>query len=181
MSNQNTQYIPFKINSKIRQSGTEINDTTFYLNGLDQANEGYDIHLRNFTIDNAFFNINSLNNVISLQHNTGLGTTSIIYEDKTITLPEENYNSTQFTTEYNTQTGILGITGLGVSYNPQSLYLTFDNQDSNDFLLSVNENQKFLGLLPDTYTIPASDTLVLNIPTDFTGPKEINILWKILL
>ena len=50
MSNNNTQYIPFKINSKIRQCGTEINDTTFYLNGLDQANEGYDIHLRNFAM-----------------------------------------------------------------------------------------------------------------------------------
>ena len=71
--NNNKNFIPYKIRSKDRANGDEINDFQIYLHSLDQINENYELHLRNFTINNDFLNVNTLNNTTTIDINTETG------------------------------------------------------------------------------------------------------------
>ena len=174
----NKKYIPYKVKSKNREANTPINDTTIYLHSLDTANENYDIHLRNFTINNDFFNVNANNNVLSLSYDTNLGITSPpIIQDTPLTLSIQNYNTTtQFTTEFNLQAGLAGITGVSTSFNDQTNLFTFNNSlgPTQVFNWDVQENQKFLGLSSGIHTL--GTTLLSDKTADLSGPDEINIL-----
>ncbi len=174
----NKKYIPYKVKSTNRENGTPINDTTIYLHSLDTANENYDIHMRNFTINNDFFNVNANNNVLSLSFDTNLGITSPpIIQDTPITLSIQNYNTTaQFITGFNTQAGIAGVTGLTATFNDQTNLFTFHNSlgPTQVFNWDVQENQKFLGLSSGTHIL--GTTLLSDKTADLSGPDEINIL-----
>ena len=122
--NTNKKYIPYKIKSKDRESGNEINDCNIYLHSLDQTNENYEIILSDFIINNDFLNIHSGNNNLYFSHN--IGTTTTIMTPDTYTMPEKNYNSTQFLTEFNTN-NTLGITA------------DFDTQNNLIFLIIILE------------------------------------------
>ncbi len=173
--NNDKQFIPYKVLSKNREAGTPINDTTIYLHSLDQANENYQLHLRNFVMNHDFYNINSNNNLINFQ--TDIGTTSVILQDLNLTLPIQNYNSAQFITGFNTQAPLSGITGLVATFNNQTNKLTYINNSGTNLLLNTNENQKFLGLSPNTYDLGTTNTsIVSNVPTDFSGINEINVI-----
>ena len=56
--------------------------------------------MRNFTINNDFFNVNANNNILNLSYDTNLGITSPpIIQNTPLTLPIQNYNTTsQFIT-----------------------------------------------------------------------------------
>ena len=177
--NSNKKFIPYKIRSKDRANGDEINDFQIYLHSLDQINENYELHLRNFTINNDFLNVNTLNNTLNFQYDTNLGiTTPAILQDLNLTLPSLNYNASQFITGFNTQAPLDGITGLSVAFNSQNNLLTYTNGTSlgTDLIFNVNENQKFLGLENGSYNLGTTGTLVSNQPADFSGIKEINVI-----
>ena len=134
--------------------------------------------MRNFTINNDFFNVNANNNILSLSYDTNLGITSPpIIQDTPLTLSIQNYNTTsQFTTEFNLQAGLAGITGVSTSFNDQTNLFTFNNSlgPTQVFNWNVQENQKFLGLSSGIHIL--GTTLLSDKTADLSGPDEINIL-----
>ena len=174
----NKKYIPYKVKSVDREANTPITDTTIYLHSLDTTNENYDIHMRNFTMNNDFFNVNSNNNVLNLSFDTNLGINSPpIIQNTPLTLPIQNYNTTsQFITAINTQAPLSGITGLITTFNDQTNLFTFHNSlgTTKIYNWDVKENQKFLGLSSGIHTL--GTTLLSDKTVDLTGPDEINIL-----
>ena len=152
--NQNS--IPVYVNSKERENGT-IGDFDILLPTLQQTNENYEILLNNLRITNDFFNIHEYNNVIEI------GTT------ENITIPPNHYTSTQFTDYFNNNS--LGIT---CDYDTQEHALNFYNNSGTTYAITVNENQKYLGLTPGDYVL--GPTLSSDIPADFSGTNTIKSL-----
>jgi len=157
---------PIFIDSAKRSSG-DINDSNYVINGLPNNDNEYSLLLKEFIISNDFYNINQFNNSFIL------GVTSI----DTITIPENQYNATQYINYINNNVGSLGITGFSASFDSQAVKITYTNQTgSTIYLKKTNDKQKYLGLITDNvYSINNNDTLITDYKVDFSGTKKIVI------
>ena len=172
MNNTNNISKSLFLNSASRMNGSDFNNARYLIRGLENAEDDYKILLKEFTIGNDLYNINSYNNQFIL------GTTN----NTTITMPKDNYDGTSFSNYLNTNAPILGMTGLTTSYDSSLLKTTFTNATGgNIYLKQTSDKQRYLGLTTNQLnTISNSGTLTTG-KQDWAGTKALIIETNIQL
>ena len=125
-------------NADIRING-DNNDCVFYLPKFD-INSQHHIYVSvvSASIPYTFYNINKLNNLLSMTVN-GV--------DTSITVPHGNYNISQFLTKLQ-----LLMTGFSITYDSITSKLTFTNTNNQNFVFNSQTStiMRLLGFPPKT-------------------------------